>query len=166
MMCPDCVLSDLHAKLETEKSMRHKVEARLLETEKKNSEMGVDLMQLQQRVGTLQTHLQTEMDKVRSLCEGIVADARCNDSVCAFAQSHTTHTHTQNQLQREREEVQLWDCCIGEYLFVVTFELCVDTAHSHSYRSMLRLRCWLSQTCHSHSYTWHVCMCIHMHTYA
>jgi chromosome segregation ATPase len=59
------VCSDLQAKLETEKSMRHKVEARLLETEKKNSEMGVDLMQLQQRVGSLQSQLQTEVEKVR-----------------------------------------------------------------------------------------------------
>ena len=50
--------------------MRHKVEARLLETEKKNSEMGVDLMQLQQRVGTLQSQLQTEMDKVSRWCHG------------------------------------------------------------------------------------------------
>ena len=50
--------------------MRHKVEARLLETEKKNSEMGVDLMQLQQRVGTLQSQLQTEMDKVSSWPHG------------------------------------------------------------------------------------------------
>lgn len=58
---------DLQVKLETEKSVRHKVEARLLETEKKNSEMGVDLMQLQQRVGTLQAQLQTEVDKSRSL---------------------------------------------------------------------------------------------------
>ncbi|XP_076440022.1 rho-associated protein kinase 2-like isoform X2 [Babylonia areolata] len=56
---------DLQAKLDTEKSMRHKVEARLLETEKKNSEMGVDLMQLQQRVGTLDSQLQTELDKNR-----------------------------------------------------------------------------------------------------
>lgn len=44
--------------------MRHKVEARLLETEKKNSEMAVDLMQLQQHVGSLQTQLQTEVEKV------------------------------------------------------------------------------------------------------
>ncbi|XP_070196209.1 rho-associated protein kinase 2-like isoform X2 [Littorina saxatilis] len=58
---------DLQAKLETEKSMRHKVEARLLETEKKNSEMGVDLMQLQQRVGTLQSQLQAEIDRSRGL---------------------------------------------------------------------------------------------------
>lgn len=53
--------------LETEKSMRHKVEGRLLETEKKNSEMAVDLMQLQQRVGTLQSQLQTEVEKSRGL---------------------------------------------------------------------------------------------------
>ena len=58
------ISSDLQAKLETEKSMRHKVEARLLETEKKNSEMGGDLLQLQQRVGTLQAQLTTEQDKV------------------------------------------------------------------------------------------------------
>lgn len=54
----------LQTKLDTEKSMRHKVEARLLETEKKNSEMAVDLMQLQQHVGSLQTQLQTEVEKV------------------------------------------------------------------------------------------------------
>ena len=69
-MHTEYVSSDLHVKLETEKSMRHKVEARLLETEKKNSEMGVDLMQLQQRVGTLQSQLQTEMDKVSSWPDG------------------------------------------------------------------------------------------------
>lgn len=69
-MHTECLSADLHVKLETEKSMRHKVEARLLETEKKNSEMGVDLMQLQQRVGTLQFQLQTEMDKVSRWCHG------------------------------------------------------------------------------------------------
>lgn len=69
-MHTECLSADLHVKLETEKSMRHKVEARLLETEKKNSEMGVDLMQLQQRVGTLQSQLQTEMDKVSRWCHG------------------------------------------------------------------------------------------------
>lgn len=57
----------LQTKLDTEKSMRHKVEARLLETEKKNSEMAVDLMQLQQHVGSLQTQLQTEVEKSQAL---------------------------------------------------------------------------------------------------
>nr|KAG5694204.1 hypothetical protein BaRGS_027180 [Batillaria attramentaria] len=58
---------EMQAKVETEKSMRHKVEARLLETEKKNSEMAVDLMQLQQQVGSLQAQLQTEQEKSRGL---------------------------------------------------------------------------------------------------
>lgn len=61
------VSKEMQAKVETEKSMRHKVEARLLETEKKNSEMAVDLMQLQQRVGTLQEQFQTEKEKSRGL---------------------------------------------------------------------------------------------------
>lgn len=59
--------SEMNAKLETEKSMRHKVEARLLDSEKKNSEMSVDLMQLQKQVGDLQKQLQAEMEKVSKL---------------------------------------------------------------------------------------------------
>lgn len=51
--------------LDVERNMRRKVEERLLEAEKKNSDMAVDLMQLQQRVGNLDSQLQTEMEKSR-----------------------------------------------------------------------------------------------------
>ena len=47
-----------------EKAARHSAEAHLLETEKKNSEIGVDLIQLQHRIASLESQIQVEMDKV------------------------------------------------------------------------------------------------------
>ncbi|KAL8570037.1 hypothetical protein ACOMHN_036314 [Nucella lapillus] len=51
--------------LDAERNLRRTVEERLLEAEKKNSNMGVDLMHLQRRVGTLDSQLQTEVDKLQ-----------------------------------------------------------------------------------------------------
>ena len=54
----------MHRKLEMETRERQGVQARMLEVEKKNSELLVDLGQLQNQLSQLQDSYRSEQDKV------------------------------------------------------------------------------------------------------
>ena len=56
---------DMQLKLEQERGLRQKADARILEVEKRNSEMTFDLTQLQQRIAQLQDELRQENEKVK-----------------------------------------------------------------------------------------------------
>ncbi|KAH9491701.1 Rho-associated protein kinase 2 [Bulinus truncatus] len=57
----------LQLQLDQEKSQRTVLDSKLLEAEKKNSELSVDLTQLHQKVNSLQTELKAETDKCNIL---------------------------------------------------------------------------------------------------
>ncbi|CAL1536686.1 unnamed protein product [Lymnaea stagnalis] len=63
---PEAV-KEIQAKLEQEKAQRQHVETKLLDAEKKNSEISVDMTQLRQKVQALQTELRMESDKCKNL---------------------------------------------------------------------------------------------------
>ncbi|GFN77047.1 rho-associated protein kinase [Plakobranchus ocellatus] len=60
-------VKEVQGKLDQERAQRQKVETKLLEVEKKNSVVAVDLSQMQQKVTTLQTELGVEKDKNKNL---------------------------------------------------------------------------------------------------
>ncbi|XP_041359873.1 rho-associated protein kinase 2-like [Gigantopelta aegis] len=60
-------MKDMQLKLEQERSLRQKADARILEVEKRNSEMTFDLTQLQQRIAQLQDELRRENEKSKNL---------------------------------------------------------------------------------------------------
>ena len=58
--------SEIQNKLESEKISRQRAEQKLLETEKKKSELSVDLSQLQSQTQALKQELKMEIEKVRT----------------------------------------------------------------------------------------------------
>ncbi|XP_067678854.1 rho-associated protein kinase 2-like [Haliotis asinina] len=60
-------MKDMQSKLDHERVVRQNMEQRCLESEKRNSELTVDLTQLQQRITSLQAELRTETEKCRNL---------------------------------------------------------------------------------------------------
>lgn len=58
---------EIQKKLETEKGVRQRAEQKLLETEKKKSELSVDLGQLQSQSQTLRQDLKMEIEKVSTM---------------------------------------------------------------------------------------------------
>uniref|UniRef100_A0A0B7A6X7 non-specific serine/threonine protein kinase n=1 Tax=Arion vulgaris TaxID=1028688 RepID=A0A0B7A6X7_9EUPU len=61
------VVKELQVKLDQEKADRHKLDARLLETEKKNSELTIDVTQLTQQNQSLKAEHKMEVDKSKNL---------------------------------------------------------------------------------------------------
>ncbi len=55
----------MQSKMENEKRSRQQAESKLLEMEKQNSEISVDISQLHQQVAALKTDVRNENDKVR-----------------------------------------------------------------------------------------------------
>lgn len=58
------IVVEVQAKMESEKEGRRRAEARLLDVEKKKTELSVDLSQFQQQVSSLRQELKAEIDKV------------------------------------------------------------------------------------------------------
>ena len=56
----------VQSQLEQEKAVKHKLEAQLLEAEKKFSEVSVDMQQLKQSYSSVQSELRAEAEKVSS----------------------------------------------------------------------------------------------------
>ena len=55
---------EIQTKLDQERAQRQKIESKLLESEKKNSVVAVDMSQMQQKAASLQAELNMEKDKV------------------------------------------------------------------------------------------------------
>lgn len=60
-----CLITELQVKLDQEKIHRQKLEAKLLEADKRKSELSVDVAQLTQSNQSLKAELRMEVEKVR-----------------------------------------------------------------------------------------------------
>ncbi|GFR98507.1 rho-associated protein kinase [Elysia marginata] len=60
-------IKEIQSKLDQERAQRQKIETKLLEVEKKNSMVAVDMSQLRQKAGSLEAELNMEKDKNKNL---------------------------------------------------------------------------------------------------
>lgn len=104
----EAMIKDMHRKLELETRERQGVEARMLEVEKKNSELSVDLGQLQNQLSQLRDSYNSEQEKNKNLTLQLEqAQQKRNliqndlkSSVHTINQLKTTETQLHNEISK------------------------------------------------------------------
>ena len=88
IFCRVVLTSELQSKYESEVAARERIEERLLATEKKKSELSVDLGQLTSQVEALRSDLQAESDKTRALAAELDVAEKRRQQLQNDAKSH------------------------------------------------------------------------------
>ena len=88
VFCGAVLSSELQSKYESEVAARERIEERLLATEKKKSELSVDLGQLTSQVEALRSDLQAESDKTRALAAELDVAEKRRQQLQNDAKSH------------------------------------------------------------------------------